>query len=368
MVQQRSCSHEALERSWVDTYTAIDIQGALNVGYQVVECFELWHYPKGGSKFFRELILNIVHRKMECSGFPPTCVNYHEKQSYVESLLKQSGISMKIDAIKYDPAGHYLNKIMANSVWGKWTQNPSGQQEIVMCSTIREYHDCLYMGQVKRVSLVSDKLLQVEMKRDHNIDSENREQENNHSGLWGNPIVGAFVTAASRDLMYMCYLSKLTSEQLLYMDTDSVIVYSDVDVHTHLNLPMSNLLGDLQDEYGDLLQNNPSWYISEMIAFGLKMYQLVFKDRNTHHVIQWVKTMKGISLKGNADMFSIDKISLYRNPITDFCCILQYGSSWRYETMVEIWNMKLKLKCARAPSLEPSNVLLMGMMVETCQL
>ena len=55
-------------------------------------------------------------------------------------------------------------------------QNPSGQQEIVTCSMIHEYHDCLYTGQVKRVSLVSDKLLQVEMKK------ENRERENSRSG------------------------------------------------------------------------------------------------------------------------------------------------------------------------------------------
>ena len=163
--------------------------------------------------------------------------------------------------------------------------------------------------------------------------------------VWGkNPVVGAFVTAASRDFRYMCYLSKLMSEQLLYTDTDSVIVYSDVDVDTHVNLPTSNLLGDLKDEYADLLRNNPSWYISEMIEFRPEMYQLVFKDCNTHHVVKWVKTMKGISLKGNADMFSIDKISLYRNLVIDFCCILQYGSSWCYETMVEIWNMMLKFK------------------------
>ena len=96
---------------------------------------------------------------------------------------------------------------MANSVWGKWTQNPSGQQEIKMCGTIREYHGFLKTGCVKRVSLVSDKLLQVEFKLDRQIDGENRER----SGLGGkNVIVGTFVMAASRDLMYFRYLSKLT--------------------------------------------------------------------------------------------------------------------------------------------------------------
>ena len=86
---------------------------------------------------------------------------------------------------------------------GKWTQNPSRQQEIKTCSTICEYHECLHTGLVKRVSLISDRLLQVQIKQDRSIDGENRERENNRMGLGGkNPIVGAFVTAASRDLMY----------------------------------------------------------------------------------------------------------------------------------------------------------------------
>ena len=68
---------------------------------------------------------------------------------------------------------------MANSVWGKWTQNPSGQQKVKTCSTIREYHKCLHTGRVKRVTLISDRLLQVKMKQDRDIDGENRERENN---------------------------------------------------------------------------------------------------------------------------------------------------------------------------------------------
>ena len=68
---------------------------------------------------------------------------------------------------------------MANSIWGKWTkkkQKPSGQKEIKMCGSMREYHDFLKTGCVKRVSLVSDKLLQVELKLDRQIDGENRER------------------------------------------------------------------------------------------------------------------------------------------------------------------------------------------------
>ena len=192
----------------------------------------------------------------------------------------------------------YLNKIMANCVWGKWTQNPSGQQEIITCSMKGEYHECLHMGRVKRVSLVSDRLLQVEIKQDRNIDGENKERENNRVGLGGkNPILGAFVTAASRDLMYLRYLSRLRPEQLLYTDTDSVIVFVDDDDERHVVLPTSDLLGDLKDQYGDLLCDNATWYLSEIIVFGPKMYQLIFKDINTRKVVKGGKTMKGISLR-----------------------------------------------------------------------
>ena len=48
-------------------------------------------------------------------------------------------------------------------------------------------------------------------------------------------------------------------------------------------------------------------------------------------------------------MFSTNKIALYRNPVLDFCCIFQYGSKWKYESMPEIWEAMLRLKrdCVR---------------------
>ena len=148
----------------MDTYTSIDMKRALLVGYKVVRYFEIWHYPGGGKKFFKDFILNIVKRKVECSGFPLSCITKDQHEDYVKQLREQSGIKTTIDVMHQDAVGRYLNKIMANSIWGKWMQNPSSQQELITCLTIHEYHECLFSGQVKRVSIVSDKLLQVEMK------------------------------------------------------------------------------------------------------------------------------------------------------------------------------------------------------------
>ena len=195
------------------------------------------------------------------------------------------------------------------------------------------------------------------MRLDCQIDRENRERENNQSGLGGkNPIIGAFVMAASRDLMYTRYLSNLRPDQLLYTDTDSVIFYIDKDMDDHVDLPTSDFLEDLKDEYEDVLQKNPSWYISELITFCPKMYQLILCDKHSGQVGKWVKTMKGISVKGNVDMFSNDKIPLHRNSLLDFCCVLQYGLSSKYSNMLEVWEAMQSLKLKRSGSRAQSTI------------
>ena len=68
------------------------------------------------------------------------------REQYVEELCNKCGVLTSVNKIKTDPASHYLNKIMFNSVWGKWAQNPSSQHELCMCDTIRSYHDLLHTG------------------------------------------------------------------------------------------------------------------------------------------------------------------------------------------------------------------------------
>ena len=68
-VQKKPCSHIDKQRSWIDVYTPIDIERAIDVGYTILEYKEIWHYPKGGKKIFRDCILNIVKEKLNVLGF-----------------------------------------------------------------------------------------------------------------------------------------------------------------------------------------------------------------------------------------------------------------------------------------------------------
>ena len=196
----------------------------------------------------------------------------------------------------------------------------------------------------------------MEVKLDRQIDGENRERRNCRSGLSGkNVIVGAFVMAASRDLMYFRYLSKLTFDQLLYTNTDSVIMYWDFNRANHVMLPTSDLLGDLKDEYEDVLKEHPTWYVDEVIAFGPKMYHLILRDKISGKVVKWNKTMKGISLCGDPSRFSSDKLHLYRNPVIDFCCVLQYGNKFKFQTMDQVWGAMYELKRKRSKTTTNGN-------------
>ena len=348
-IQRKPCIHMEEQRAWIDVYTSIDMESALERGYTVLKYYELWHYPKGGSPLFKDFILNIVRRKIECSGFPSDCKDRRSKEDYLLEMKRACGININsLDRVKKDPAGRYLNKIMANSVWGKWAQNPSSQYEVKMCSTIVEYHRRLLTGCVKRVTLLKEDLLQVEIKCDRGIDGENRERENSRSGLGGrNTIVGSFVAAAARRLMYDRYLSKLSEEQLLYTDTDSIVMYRRKGNVNHVELPTSNLLGELKDEHEELLVENPTRYVQEFFAFGPKMYQLIFKDEITNRVVRWDKTMKGVSLSGNRSMLTLDKISPYRNPVIDYCSILQFSPMHKFHSLGDVREKMFELERKR---------------------
>ena len=71
---------------------------------------------------------------------------------------------------------------MVNLVWGKWALNPAGQTNFKTRGSLKEYHNSLLMGRVKRVALISDKIMQVELNNNQSIDGENRDTNYNQSG------------------------------------------------------------------------------------------------------------------------------------------------------------------------------------------
>ena len=166
LIHCKLCNHTVKQHAWIDVYTSINIKCTLSIGYRVLEYREIWHYHRGSQLLFKDFILNIVSRKMECSDFPHSCMDRDDKVTYAADVQRNCSIKLEVANVRKDPAGRTLNKGMANSLWGKWAQNPGGQSGFKTRTTLKEYHDALTMGLVKGVSLVLDSVLQVESDND----------------------------------------------------------------------------------------------------------------------------------------------------------------------------------------------------------
>ena len=88
-----------------------------------------------------------------------------------------------------------------------------------------------------------------------------------------------------------------------------------------------------------MFSDHPNCYIQEFMVFGPQMYQLILRDLNMRKIVRWDKTMKEISMKGNIDLLPMKSLPLYRNPVIDFRCTLQYGSKKLYRDLNEVRSM-----------------------------
>ena len=57
--------------------------------------------------------------------------------------------------------------------------------------------------------------------------------------------------------------------------------------------------------------------------------------------------MKGVSLSGNRSMLTLDKISLYRNPVIDYCSILQFPPMHKFTSLGDVREKMFELECKR---------------------
>ena len=107
-IQKKPCEHDADERSWIDVYISIDIKHALKVGYKILEYKEIWHYHRGGERLFRDLILNIVRRRIECSVSPLNCESQASKDDYVQKIMRRMWYYYECSRYKEGPCWQIL--------------------------------------------------------------------------------------------------------------------------------------------------------------------------------------------------------------------------------------------------------------------
>jgi G:T-mismatch repair DNA endonuclease (very short patch repair protein) len=123
-VQEVGCEHDDEQRAFIGTWVTLELDRACELGYEIVERYEAWHYEET-AKYDRETRTNglwsdfmdvWIKLKQEASGYPDTCTTPEAEAQYVEDYLQQEGIQLDPARIHHNPGLRSLAKLMVSSV------------------------------------------------------------------------------------------------------------------------------------------------------------------------------------------------------------------------------------------------------------
>lgn len=286
-MNQTPCEHTPLERSWVGTFTSVELQKAVDVGYRVDKMYEVWHYPRTTVGLFATYIKRFLKVKQEASGWPDRCVTDTDREAYLEDYFRHEGIRLDPSKIGKSPI-RTIAKLALNSLWGKL-----GQRDIVTKTEFVSTYDALISlllndsVTVATIIPVSDDVLRVI----YSTKEEKRKQM-----ATTNAVIAAFTTAYARLKLYSVMEKVAASgpRKLLYTDTDSIFY---VKRRGEDDPECGPFLGDLVDEH-------PGRRIVSFVTGGPKVYSYTFEDGAA------VTKVKGISLNSkNAKSISPEALT-----------------------------------------------------------
>ena len=298
--QQTPCEHTDEERALTGTWTSPEIEKALEVGYTMVQIYEVWHFEdssqydpvshSGG--LFDEYIDKFFKLKLQHSGWPDGCETDAQQDDYIDSIFEREGIHLDKSKIEYNAGLRALAKLMLNSFWGKFGQKPNMSKKVIV-KTRQDYlkyltDDKLVVESV--VELSDDALIITYKLKDDFVEG---------SGS-SNVVIAAFTTAQARLKLYDL-ISKL-GDRVCYFDTDSVF-WIDRHDPSEYTPPLGNFLGDLTSELP------PGRHITAFACGGPKNYTYVMDDFDKNGMRSKC-VVKGISMKfSNCKVVTFDKIN-----------------------------------------------------------
>ncbi|XP_071503405.1 uncharacterized protein [Diadema antillarum] len=266
--QTTPCDHSDEERALLSTWVSEELKKAVELGYKIVDIYEVWHYPrktkynpetkKGG--LFSEYIDLFLKVKQESSGWPSECLSETDllnadileaRKNYIDSYEKKEGVLLDESKIEKNGGLRAVSKICLNSFWGKLGQR-NNLTKTEYCENPERFFSILTNPavEVKTVDFPHENLAQIQYVPEDDF----LEVLPNT-----NVVLAAFTTCHARLKLYT-YLEKL-QKNVLYTDTDSIIYLKNDDVD---DVPTGNFLGDMTDELEK--DFGVGSYITELIA------------------------------------------------------------------------------------------------------
>ena len=208
---------------------------AAEKGYQILHIHEVWHFPDQQEGLFANYVNTWLKIKEKASGWLSHVGEDSEKQRrYVDDYHAREGIHLQPANIRKNSGLRALAKMMLNSRWGKFGQNPNKTQvrEFDNPVTFSRFHESDKYD-IRFVSVLTEKL--VEMHYKHQL-----EDDVVSPNL--NIFVAYFRTCWARLRLYEAL--DLLQDWMLYFDTDSVVFLTRPGEE-------NPSLGDFKDELND---------------------------------------------------------------------------------------------------------------------
>ncbi len=90
-----TCDHSDDERLLCGTWTSMEIQKAVTLGYEIKSILEILHYDQQSNDIFKSYIQTWLKIKTESSDWPKNCVTQESKQAFVREFYEREGLNIK---------------------------------------------------------------------------------------------------------------------------------------------------------------------------------------------------------------------------------------------------------------------------------
>ncbi|XP_055714798.1 uncharacterized protein LOC129808916 [Phlebotomus papatasi] len=280
------CLHSDDERSLTGIWSIDEVRLAVDHGYVITKCFEVWSYrtsqynrETGERGLFADYVDNFLKIKQEASGWPSGVESESDKDNYISEFFENEGIQLDKDNIRVNKGMRSLAKIMLNSLWGRFIMRENFTKTTI-CNSPEELNALLSSEAIKIVQFypASDNQFIVSWKHIHDSEPPSK---------YVNMGVGICTTTNARIKLYSI-LSKI-GHNIFYCDTDSVIYV--VPAGEENPLSTGKFLGELTDELADFGEGA---FIEEFVSTGPKVYGLKIYSPSTNSYSYKV-VCKGIS-------------------------------------------------------------------------
>ena len=275
-----ACPHSDVEREMLGTWCTPELEEAVAQGYDIVKIIEVYHFPEEQRRkgLFAPYIDKWYRIKTEASGWPAWCTDDTKKTKFLEDFKKREGIELSAHELNKgsNPGLRSLAKLMLNSMWGKFGQRPNKTQ-CCHFTDPQEFHEFLESDRyvIQKIQLLPDRQDPSQID-EHAIDVfytlRSEDQEINGKC---NIFIAAFTTCWARLKLYEEL--KRGQEQILYYDTDSILLVIDENNPHHYQPTTGDYLGDLTNELWDK-KKKEFRTIQEFSSAGPKNYGYVLDN------------------------------------------------------------------------------------------